>query len=83
VNIEERIRLLRYRLFNVNTDWQIAPFLDLGAVARNLLDVTTKNFVVNPGVGFRAVVRPNVVGRVAVGVGNEGPAIFATLGYPF
>jgi hypothetical protein len=83
VNIEERIRLLRYRLFNVNTDWEIAPFLDLGAVARNLLDVTTKNFVVNPGVGFRAVVRPNVVGRVDVGFGNEGPAIFATLGYPF
>jgi hypothetical protein len=52
-------------------------------VARNLLDVTTKNFVVNPGVGFRAVVRPNVVGRVDVGFGNEGPAIFATLGYPF
>ena len=83
VNIEERVRLFRYRLFNVNTDWEIAPFLDLGAVARNLLDVTTKNFVVNPGVGFRAVVRPNVVGRVDIGFGKEGAAIFATLGYPF
>jgi len=67
----------------VNIDWEIAPFLDLGAVARNLLDVTTKNFVVNPGVGFRAVARPNVVSRVDVGFGNEGPATFATLGYPF
>ena len=83
VNIEERVRLFRYTLFNVNTDWEIAPFLDLGAVARNLLDVTTKNFVVNPGLGFRAVVRPNVVGRVDIGFGKEGPAIFATLGYPF
>jgi len=53
------------------------------AVARNLLYVTTKNFVVNPGVGFRAVVRPNVVGRVDIGFGKEGAAIFATLGYPF
>jgi hypothetical protein len=35
------------------------------------------------GVGFRAVVRPNVVGRVDIGFGKEGPAIFATLGYPF
>ena len=83
VNIEERVRLFRYRLFNVNTDWEIAPFLDLGAVARDLLEVTTKNFVANPGVGFRAVVRPNVVGRVDIGFGKEGPAIFATLGYPF
>lgn len=83
VNVEERIRVVRYRLFNVNTDWEIAPFLDVGAVAANLLDVTAKNFVVNPGLGFRAVVRPNVVGRVDIGFGNEGPAIFATLGYPF
>jgi Omp85 superfamily domain len=83
LNIEERVRLFRYKLFNVNTDWEIAPFLDLGAVANNLLDVTTKNFVVNPGIGFRAVVRPNVVGRVDIGFGKEGPAIFATLGYPF
>jgi hypothetical protein len=82
-NIEERIRLFRYRLFNVNTDWEVAPFLDLGAVARNLLDLRTQNFVVNPGVGFRAVVRPNVVGRVDIGFGREGPAVFATLGYPF
>jgi hypothetical protein len=83
LNIEERIRLFRYRLFNVNTDWEIAPFIDLGAVARDLLSMTSRNFVVNPGVGFRAVVRPSVVGRVDVGFGKEGPAIFATLGYPF
>ena len=83
LNVEERIRLFRYRLFNVNTDWEIAPFLDLGEVAKNLLDVTPRNFVVNPGVGFRAVVRPNVVGRVDIGFGKEGPAVFATLGYPF
>lgn len=83
LNVEERIRLFRYRLFNVNTDWEIAPFIDIGEVAKNLLDVTTRNFVVNPGVGFRAVVRPNVVGRVDIGFGKEGPAVFATLGYPF
>lgn len=83
LNLEQRIRLFRYPMFNVNTEWEAAPFLDLGAVAENLLDLKSKNFLVNPGVGFRAVVRPNVVGRVDVGFGNEGPAIFATLGYPF
>jgi outer membrane protein assembly factor BamA len=83
LNVEERIRLFRYRLFNVNTDWEIAPFIDLGAVAKSLADVGARNFVANPGLGFRAVVRPNVVGRVDVGFGKEGPAVFATLGYPF
>jgi len=83
VNIEERIRVFRYRLFNVNTDWEVAPFVDVGAVARDLLDVQPKNVVINPGLGFRAVVRPNVVGRVDVGFGKEGAAVFATLGYPF
>ena len=83
VNIEERVRLFRYRIFNVNADWEVAPFVDLGAVAHNLADVTSKNFVADGGVGFRAVVRPNVVGRVDIGFGKEGPAIFATLGYPF
>lgn len=83
LNVEERIRLFRYRLFDVTTDWEIAPFLDVGAVSRDLLSATGRNFVVNPGVGFRAVVRPNVVGRVDVGFGEDGPAVFATLGYPF
>jgi outer membrane protein assembly factor BamA len=83
INVEERIRLFRYRVFNVNTDWELAPFIDLGVVAQDLLDVDVRNFVVNPGIGFRAVVRPNVVGRVDIGFGKEGPAVFATLGYPF
>jgi outer membrane protein assembly factor BamA len=83
LNVEERIRLFRYRLFNVNTDWEIAPFIDLGAVGRELLAMTAQSFIVNPGVGFRAVVRPSVVGRVDIGFGKEGPAVFGTLGYPF
>jgi hypothetical protein len=29
------------------------------------------------------VVRPNIVGRIDVGVGREGPAVFVGLGYPF
>lgn len=83
LNVEERIRVFRYPLFNVNTEWQVAPFLDIGAVARDLLDLKERNLVVASGVGFRAVVRPNVVGRVDIGFGREGRAIFATLGYPF
>jgi hypothetical protein len=42
-----------------------------------------ENFEFNPGVGFRATVRPNIVGRVDIGVGKDGPALFVGLGYPF
>ncbi len=83
LNLEERIRLFRWSIFNVNTDWELAPFIDLGAVMESLDKVKSQNFEFNPGIGFRAVVRPNIVGRVDVGFGNEGPAVFVGLGYPF
>ncbi len=83
INLEERIRLFRWKVFNVNADWELAPFLDLGTVAKSLLRTRTKNLEFNPGIGFRATVRPNIVGRVDVGFGNEGAAVFVGLGYPF
>lgn len=82
-NLEERIRLFRWEVFDVRADWELAPFIDLGAVMSSVDKLHSKNFVFNPGLGFRAVVRPNIVGRVDVGWGKEGPAVFVGLGYPF
>lgn len=82
-NLEERIRLFRWEVFDVNADWEVAPFLDLGAVIETLDKATSKNFEFNPGIGFRAIVRPNIVGRVDIGFGKEGPAVFVGLGHPF
>jgi outer membrane protein assembly factor BamA len=82
-NLEERIRLFRWEIFNVMADWELAPFVDLGGVMKTLADANTKSFQFNPGVGLRAVIRPNIVGRIDVGVGDEGPAVFVGLGYPF
>jgi len=42
-----------------------------------------RQFEFNPGLGVRAVVRPNIIGRVDVGFGHDGPAVFVGLGYPF
>jgi outer membrane protein assembly factor BamA len=83
LNLEERIRLFRWEIFNVKADWEIAPFVDLGSVMSTLVEAKTRSFEFNPGVGLRAVVRPNIVGRIDVGVGREGPAVFVGLGYPF
>ena len=82
-NIEERIRLFRWRVFNVNADWELAPFIDIGTVVESILNTRSKNLQFNPGIGFRAIVRPNIVGRVDAGFGSEGVAIFVGLGYPF
>ena len=82
-NLEERIRLFRWEIFNVIADWEVAPFMDLGAITKQLDTISTRDFELNPGIGFRATVRPNIVGRVDIGFGKEGPALFVGLGYPF
>lgn len=83
LNLEERIRLFRWELFDVTADWELAPFLDVGAVMPSLDRIRGSNFEFSPGIGLRAVVRPNIVGRMDIGWGNEGVAVFVGLGYPF
>lgn len=83
LNIEERIRLFRWEIFNVTADWELAPFVDLGAVMERFDKAEPNSFEFNPGIGFRATVRPNIVGRVDVGFGKDGPAVYVGLGYPF
>jgi outer membrane protein assembly factor BamA len=82
-NLEERIRLFRWEIFDVRADWELAPFIDLGGVMKSLAEVNSNAFEFNPGFGFRAVIRPNIVGRIDVGFGKEGPSVFVGLGYPF
>ena len=82
-NLEERIRLFRWEVFGVRADWELAPFVDLGSVMKSLDEVETRSFEFNPGIGFRAVISPNIIGRIDVGVGHDGPAVFVGLGYPF
>lgn len=83
LNLEERIRLFRWEIFNVTADWEVAPFIDLGAVMESFAKANTNSFEFNPGIGFRATVRPNIVGRVDIGIGKDGPAVYVGLGYPF
>ncbi len=83
INIEERIRLFRWQVFNVSADWELAPFLDVGSVVESIFKTRSENLQFNPGIGFRANVKPNIVGRVDIGYGDEGVAVFVGLGYPF
>lgn len=83
LSIEERIHLARMKIAGVTADFEVAPFLDTGQVFGDFKDVNFKNYRMTPGVGFRGIVKPSVVGRVDYGYSREGGAIFAGLDFPY
>jgi outer membrane protein assembly factor BamA len=83
LSIEERIHVARTRVAGVTADFEIAPFLDTGQVFNKFQDVTFKDYRMTPGIGFRGIVKPNVVGRVDYGYSREGGAIYAGLDFPY
>jgi len=83
MSIEERIHMVRTKFAGVTADFEIAPFLDTGQVFNDYKDVTFKSYRMTPGIGFRGIVKPNVVGRVDYGYSREGGAIFAGLDFPY
>lgn len=80
--IEQRITFLRTHIYGVETDWRVDPFIAVGQVYAD-----TKDFFryakISGGLGFRAFVHPNIVGRVDTAVGGEGIKVYVELGYPF
>lgn len=82
-NAEARVRVLRLRLFGVTAEFEVAPFVDVGKVFNALGNISDKRLEVTPGVAFRGIAAPSVVGHIEIGVSREGPAIFVGLDYPF
>jgi hypothetical protein len=80
--IEERILLLQTRIYGVTADWRIDPFITVGQVFEHSNQMF-KHIQKAAGLGFRAFVRPNVLGRVDVAAGGEGLKVYVELGYPF
>jgi hypothetical protein len=82
IEAEQRIRILQTHIFGVTADWRVDPFIAVGQVYRG-----TSNAFSNPrvagGVGLRAWVRPNVLGRIDVASGGEGWKVYVELGYPY
>lgn len=81
--IELRARAWERQVFGVTTEIELAPFIDAGQVfdAANELPFDALHYV--GGVGFRGLVRPQVVGFVDLGFGSDGTAVFTGLDYPF
>lgn len=82
-NLEGRVKVFRLPLFGVTTEFEAAPFVDLGKVFSTTDQLVGSQFEVTPGVALRGLAPPSVVGRVEIGVSREGLAIFVGLDYPF
>jgi outer membrane protein assembly factor BamA len=83
LSIEQRIHLMRVRIAGVAAEFQLAPFVDTGKVFNTFRKEQLRDYQITPGVGFRGIVRPSVVGRIDYGYSKEGGAVFAGLDFPF
>lgn len=82
VEMEQRIRLFRTHIFGVTAEWRADPFIAIGQVFSER-DRIVSHVRVAEGIGFRAFVQPNVLGRVDVATAGEGLKVYVELGYPF
>ena len=71
------------RLFGVNPELELTPFFDAGEVFHGVTASPVSDLHVAYGLGFRVVVRPQIVAYVDIGFGYEGSAVFSGVSYPF
>jgi hypothetical protein len=83
--LELRIRLFELTIAGARVTLEPAPFVDLGRVFARISDNPLRIDDLHPagGIGFRALVRPFVVGYVDVGFGALGAEVFSGINYPF
>jgi hypothetical protein len=82
--VEQRFDVFQLSHFGVISHLEVAPFVDVGKVFPTFGEFNFRNLHPAAGIALRAVVRPQVVGHVEVGIGRGGNnAVFMGLGYPF
>jgi Omp85 superfamily domain len=82
-NLEMRNRVASFTTFSSRVDLEITPFVDVGRVFPRPSVIPLTQLHTVGGIGFRGVAQPSVVGRVDIGYGSEGLAVFTGLNYPF
>ena len=82
-NIEQRITFYKAKMAGVTTEFEAAPFLGLGTVFDTPERASARYARPVIGTAVRAVARPQVVGSVDVGVGQQGVAVFTDINYSF
>ena len=80
LNLEERVQVVRKRVFDHAIELELAPFLDIGRVSR---DFRFRGLQYNPGLGLRVLARPHIVARIDAAYGRDGENVFVGIDYPF
>jgi outer membrane protein assembly factor BamA len=82
-NVEQRFTVYKNKMADIWTEFELAPFVGLGTVFDHPQAMAGRYARPVVGSAFRAVARPQVVGSVDVGVGQEGVAVFMDINYSF
>jgi outer membrane protein assembly factor BamA len=82
-SVELRTPVYSRHIFGVNPVLELAPFFETGQVFKGVTQSPVDDLHIAYGMGFRAVIRPQIVAFVDVGFGYEGSAVFSGVNYPF
>ena len=82
-SVELRTNVYQHRLFGVNAELELAPFIDAGEVFKGVTTNPVGDLHWDYGLGFRGIVRPQILAFVDVGHGDEGLKVFTGIDYPF
>lgn len=82
INVEQRIRIWSFSMFDYPLELEAAPFVDVGSVFSSGSDIG-ENVQVNPGVAVRLLSRPNIVGGTSASWGQDGFLIVGGFSFPF
>jgi len=81
--VEERLTVYSVKVSGVITEMEVAPFAGAGTVFGSAGRMAAKYVRPVFGAAFRAIARPQVVGSVDIGVGQEGAAVFMSINYSY
>ena len=79
--LEHRYTVYTAVMSGVSTDFEVAPFAGVGTVFRSAGEIDTRYLRPVFGGALRAVARPQVVGSIDFGMGQEGLAAFMDINY--
>jgi outer membrane protein assembly factor BamA len=82
-SVELRTNVYQRRLFGVKAELELAPFVDAGQVFKGVRTNPIGDLHWDYGLGFRGIVRPQILAFVDVGQGSEGFKVITGIDYPF
>ena len=82
-NVEQRFTVYKAKMAGVSTEFELAPFAGLGTVFNGPERMARRYARPVVGLATRAVARPQVVGSIDFGYGQEGLTTFMDINYSF